>query len=156
MTEPPRLWLTVFNLLLTVVLVVSLILEVMPLPVLFVLGFAVALLVNHPTWEQQQALLDKHAKNVVLVTTMIFAAGVLTGVLTGTGMIDEMAEALVSVIPDSLGGHLPVLVAVTGMPLSLVFPRTPTTSASCPSSPRRRTASAPTRPRSPGPPSSAR
>ncbi|MDQ0746098.1 CitMHS family citrate-Mg2+:H+ or citrate-Ca2+:H+ symporter [Streptomyces africanus] len=113
--------LTFFNLLLTVVLVVALILEVMPLPVLFVLGFAVALLVNHPTWEQQQALLDRHAKNVVLVTTMIFAAGVFTGVLTGTGMIDDMAEALVSVIPDSLGGHLPVLVAVTGMPLSLVF-----------------------------------
>ncbi|MET9683713.1 CitMHS family transporter [Streptomyces coeruleorubidus] len=116
----PR-WLTVFNLLLTVVLLVALILEVMPLPVLFVLGFAVALLVNHPSWEQQQALLDRHAKNVVLVTTMIFAAGVFTGVLTGTGMIDDMAEALVSVIPDSVGGHLPVLVAVTGMPLSLVF-----------------------------------
>ncbi|MEU0192240.1 citrate:proton symporter [Streptomyces afghaniensis] len=113
--------LTLFNLLLTAVLVVALILEIMPLPVLFVLGFAVALLVNHPTWEQQQALLDRHAKNVVLVTTMIFAAGVFTGVLTGTGMIDDMAEALVSVIPDSLGGHLPVLVAVTGMPLSLVF-----------------------------------
>ncbi|MFF7791174.1 citrate:proton symporter [Streptomyces sp. NPDC007991] len=113
--------LTLFNLLLTVVLVVALILEVMPLPVLFVLGFAVALLVNHPTWEQQQALLDRHAKNVVLVTTMIFAAGVFTGVLTGSGMIGDMAEALVSVIPDSLGGHLPVLVAVTGMPLSLVF-----------------------------------
>ncbi|GGU23611.1 CitMHS family transporter [Streptomyces coeruleorubidus] len=113
--------LTVFNLLLTVVLLVALILEVMPLPVLFVLGFAVALLVNHPTWEQQQALLDRHAKNVVLVTTMIFAAGVFTGVLTGTGMIDDMAEALVSVIPDSVGGHLPVIVAVTGMPLSLVF-----------------------------------
>ncbi|MFF9803612.1 CitMHS family transporter [Streptomyces coeruleorubidus] len=113
--------LAVFNLLLTVVLLVALIVEVMPLPVLFVLGFAVALLVNHPTWEQQQALLDRHAKNVVLVTTMIFAAGVFTGVLTGTGMIDDMAEALVSVIPDSLGGHLPVLVAVTGMPLSLVF-----------------------------------
>ncbi|MFI7013705.1 CitMHS family transporter [Streptomyces sp. NPDC050164] len=118
---PVPLWLTVFNLLLTLVLLVALILEVMPLPVLFVLGFAVALLVNHPTWEQQQALLDRHAKNVVLVTTMIFAAGVFTGVLTGTGMIDDMAEALVSVIPDSLGGHLPVLVAVTGMPLSLVF-----------------------------------
>ena len=113
--------LAVFNLLLTVVLLVALIVEVMPLPVLFVLGFAVALLVNHPTWEQQQALLDRHAKNVVLVTTMIFAAGVFTGVLTGTGMIDDMAGALVSVIPDSLGGHLPVLVAVTGMPLSLVF-----------------------------------
>ncbi|GGL08363.1 CitMHS family transporter [Streptomyces flaveus] len=116
-----RTWLNVFNLLLTITLVVCLIQEVMPLPVLFVLGFAIALLVNHPTWEQQQALLDKHAKSVVLVTTMIFAAGVLTGILTGTKMIDEMAEALVSVVPDSFGSHLPVAVAVTGMPLSLVF-----------------------------------
>ncbi|WP_330292747.1 CitMHS family transporter [Streptomyces sp. NBC_00576] len=117
----PRTWLSIFNLLLTIALVVCLIQEVLPLPVLFVLGFAIAVLVNHPTWEQQQALLDKHAKSVVLVTTMIFAAGVLTGILTGTRMIDEMAEALVSVVPDSFGSHLPVAVAVTGMPLSLVF-----------------------------------
>ncbi|MFJ8469815.1 SLC13 family permease [Streptomyces swartbergensis] len=81
----------------------------------------VTLLVNHPTWEQQQALLDKHAKSVVRGTTMIFAAGVLTGILGGTKMIDEMAETLVSVVPDSFGSHLPVAVAVTGMPLSLVF-----------------------------------
>ncbi|NEA63999.1 citrate:proton symporter [Streptomyces sp. SID12488] len=117
----PRTWLNIFNLLLTIALVVCLIQEVLPLPVLFVLGFAIAVLVNHPTWEQQQALLDKHAKSVVLVTTMIFAAGVLTGILTGTRMLDEMAETLVSVVPDSLGPHLPVAVAVTGMPLSLVF-----------------------------------
>ncbi|WP_327348179.1 citrate:proton symporter [Streptomyces europaeiscabiei] len=117
----PRTWLNTFNLLLTLALVICLIQEVLPLPVLFVLGFAIALLVNHPTWEQQQALLDKHAKSVVLVTTMIFAAGVLTGILSGTRMIDEMAETLVSVVPDSFGSHLPVAVAVTGMPLSLVF-----------------------------------
>ncbi len=117
----PRTWLNIFNLLLTVTLVVCLIQEVLPLPVLFVLGFAIAVLVNHPTWEQQQALLDKHARSVVLVTTMIFAAGVLTGILSGTKMIDEMAEAFVSVVPDSFGSHLPVAVAVTGMPLSLVF-----------------------------------
>ncbi|TDC59388.1 citrate transporter, partial [Streptomyces hainanensis] len=114
-------WLTVVNLVLTVTLMVALIAEAMPLPVLFVLGFTVALVFNHPTWESQQALLERHGRNVVLVTTMIFAAGVLTGVLTGTGMIDEMARALVDVIPGSLSGHLPVLVAITGMPLSLVF-----------------------------------
>ncbi|MFI1496921.1 CitMHS family transporter [Streptomyces platensis] len=117
----PRTWLSIFNLVLTIALLVSLVLEVMPLPVLFALAFTLALLVNRPTWEGQQALLEKHAKSVVLVTTMIFAAGVFTGVLTGTKMISEMAEAFVSVVPDSLGGHLPVLVAVTGMPLSLAF-----------------------------------
>ncbi|MEV0378923.1 citrate:proton symporter [Nonomuraea sp. NPDC050643] len=113
--------LNVFNLVLTLALLVALVLQVMPLPVLFVVGFAIALLVNHPSWERQQELLEKHAKSVVLVTTMIFAAGVFTGVLTGTKMITEMAAAFVQIIPDSLGGHLPVLVAITGMPLSLVF-----------------------------------
>ena len=113
--------LTVFNVALTLVLLGCLVLQLMPLPVLFVLGFAMALLVNHPKWEEQQALLDKHGKNVVLVTTMIFASGVLTGVLTETKMIDEMAGALVSVIPGSLGGQLPGLVALTGMPLSLAL-----------------------------------
>lgn len=120
-SAPPRTRLTVFNLVLTLALLVSLVLQLMPLEVLFVIGFAVALLVNHPRWEDQQALLDRHGKNVVLVTTMIFAAGVLTGVLTGTKMIDEMAGALVSVIPTSLGGHLPGIVAITGMPLSLAL-----------------------------------
>ncbi|MFG1964577.1 CitMHS family transporter [Nonomuraea sp. NPDC049028] len=120
---PPRRHpaLTVFNLALTVALLVGLILQVMPLPVLFVVGFAIAALVNHPSWEKQQELLDRHAKSVVLVTTMIFAAGVFTGILTGTKMINEMATAFVNIIPDSFGGHLPVLVAITGMPLSLVF-----------------------------------
>ncbi|MCW2880199.1 MAG: citrate transporter [Sphaerisporangium sp.] len=113
--------LTVFNLVLTVLLLAGLILQVMPLPVLFVLGFAIALLVNHPTWDRQQALLAKHGSAVVLVTTMIFAAGIFTGVLNGTKMIGEMATAFTHIIPDSFGGHLPALVAVTGMPLSLVF-----------------------------------
>lgn len=117
----PRTWLTVFNLVLTLTLLVCLVMQLMPLPALFVVGFALALLVNHPRWEDQQALLDRHGKNVVLVTTMIFASGVLAGILTGTKMIDEMAQALVSVIPASLGGHLPGAVAVTSMPLSLAL-----------------------------------
>ncbi|MEV4285717.1 citrate:proton symporter [Nonomuraea bangladeshensis] len=120
---PPRRHpaLTAFNLVLTLVLLVALVLQLMPLPVLFVVGFAIALLVNHPTWDEQQELLEKHGKSVVLVTTMIFAAGVFTGILTGTKMINQMAATFVDVIPDSLGGHLPVLVAITSMPLSLVF-----------------------------------
>ncbi|MEV0629549.1 CitMHS family transporter [Nonomuraea wenchangensis] len=120
---PPRRHpaLTAFNLVLTLVLLVALVLQLMPLPVLFVVGFAIALLVNHPTWDKQQELLEKHGKSVVLVTTMIFAAGVFTGILTGTKMINQMAATFVDVIPDSLGGHLPVLVAITSMPLSLVF-----------------------------------
>jgi len=106
---------------LTVLLVAALLAQLADLEVLFLLAFLVALLINRPRWEDQRALFTAHGHNVVLVTSMIFAAGVFTGVLTGTGMIRAMAEALVALIPPGAGGVLPVVAAVLGMPLSLVF-----------------------------------
>jgi CitMHS family citrate-Mg2+:H+ or citrate-Ca2+:H+ symporter len=113
-----RFW---FNVVLTLALVGVLLAQLFPLEVVFVVAFVIAVIVNRPGWEQQQELFARHGNNVVLVTTMIFAAGVFTGVLGGTGMIGAMANWLVGIIPDGAGGALPVLVAVTGMPLSLVF-----------------------------------
>ncbi|UQS24310.1 citrate:proton symporter [Amycolatopsis thermalba] len=109
------------NVVLTLALVAALLAQVAKLEVLFVGAFVLALLVNRPKWSRQQELFERHGHNVVLVTTMIFAAGVFTGVLSGTGMIEAMARALVGVVPDWAGGALPVLTALTGMPLSLVF-----------------------------------
>ena len=116
-----RPWLFWFNTVLTVVLIIALLMSLLPLPILFVLAFAIALRANYPSWEAQQKHLVSHAGSVVTVSTMIFAAGIFTGVLTGTKMIEAMAAATVSVIPPSLAGYLPLLVAVTSMPLSLVF-----------------------------------
>ncbi|GAB2792052.1 CitMHS family transporter [Amycolatopsis magusensis] len=113
-----RFWL---NVVLTLALVAALLAQLAKLEILFVVAFVLGLLVNRPKWPQQQELFEKHGHNVVLVTTMIFAAGVFTGVLSGTGMIDAMARALVGVVPDWAAGALPPLTALTGMPLSLVF-----------------------------------
>jgi len=110
-----------FNLALTLVLVAILLFQLVPLQVAFVVAFALAVVVNRPRWSDQQDLFAKYGGNVVLVVTMILAAGVLTGILSGTGMITAMAETLVSWIPDSAGSLLPVITAVTSMPLSLVF-----------------------------------
>ncbi|MGF6227253.1 CitMHS family citrate-Mg2+:H+ or citrate-Ca2+:H+ symporter [Inquilinus ginsengisoli] len=115
----PRLaW---FNAALTIALIVALLAGLWPLPVLFITAFAIALLVNYPRWEQQRGRLVKHADSVVTVTAMIFAAGIFTGILGGTRMIGAMAEALVAVVPPELAPYLSQIVAVTGMPLSLVF-----------------------------------
>lgn len=113
-----RFW---FNVVLTLALVVVLLAQWFPLEVVFVIAFVVAVIVNRPKWEQQQELFAKHGTNVVLVTTMIFAAGVFTGILGGTGMIGAMAKWLAGIIPHGAGSALPVIVAVTSMPLSLVF-----------------------------------
>jgi CitMHS family citrate-Mg2+:H+ or citrate-Ca2+:H+ symporter len=109
------------NVALTLALVVVLLAQLAELPVVFVVAFVLALLVNRPGWEAQRDLFTRHGHSVVLVTTMIFAAGVFTGVLGGTGMIEAMARALVGLVPAGAGGALPTLVAVTSMPASLVF-----------------------------------
>ncbi len=110
-----------FNLFLTLLMLCALLFVWLPMPVVFVVGFIIALMVNYPKNEEQQARIASHAGNVILVASMIFAAGIFTGILNGTGMITEMASSLVNLIPDSLGNLLPVIVAITSMPLSLVF-----------------------------------
>lgn len=116
--RPHLFW---FNVGLTLVLIVALFVHIAPLAALFVIGFAIALQVNYPTWDEQKERLVAHADSVVIVTSMIFAAGIFTGVLTGTGMIDAMARALVQLVPAFLTPYLPQVVAIVSMPLSLAF-----------------------------------
>ncbi len=47
--------------LLTATLLVCLILEVMPLPVLFTVAFAIAVMINYPNLEQQKERIASHA-----------------------------------------------------------------------------------------------
>src|SRR5690606_42135977 len=83
----------------------------------FIIAFVIALMVNYPNQKDQQSRIAAHASRVILVATMLFAAGIFTGVLYGTGMIEDMALAFVNLIPESMGRFLPVLVAITSMPL---------------------------------------
>jgi CitMHS family citrate-Mg2+:H+ or citrate-Ca2+:H+ symporter len=57
----------------------------------------------------------------MMMVTTLFAAGVFTGVLTKSGMLDAMATDLVAVMPRAMLRHLPVAMALASMPLSLVF-----------------------------------
>lgn len=57
-----------------------------------------------------------------MIVALIFSAGCFTGILSETKMVAEMAKTLVSFIPAHMGSFLPLAVAVTSMPLSLVFP----------------------------------
>ncbi len=47
----------------------------------------------------------------------LFAAGIFTGVLSGTGMLNAMASAVVTVIPPDLGRYTHFIVACFAVPL---------------------------------------
>jgi CitMHS family citrate-Mg2+:H+ or citrate-Ca2+:H+ symporter len=116
--RPQLFW---FNCIFTIILIVSLILGLVAPAAIFIIGFAIALIINYPSQAEQKKRLQGHAANVFLVSVIIFAAGVFSGILTGTKMIDAMALSMVSLIPQQHASLLPALVGVTSMPLSLVF-----------------------------------
>ncbi|MEJ8647150.1 citrate:proton symporter [Streptomyces sp. MS1.AVA.3] len=113
--RPKLYW---FNAALTLALLTLLILQVMPIPVLFLIGAALALTVNFPQMKDQKARVAAHAENVLNVSGMVFAAAVFTGVLTGTGMVEHMARWLVSGVPDALGPHMGIVTGVLSIPLT--------------------------------------
>ncbi|MEV5090184.1 CitMHS family transporter [Streptomyces griseoincarnatus] len=115
-TLRPRLYW--FNALLTGALITAMILELLPIPVLFLLGAALALSVNYPRLPDQKARIAAHADNVLNVSGMVFAAAVFTGVLQGTGMIDSMAGRLVDTVPEGLGPHMALVTGVLSLPLT--------------------------------------
>ncbi|MFD6763715.1 CitMHS family transporter [Streptomyces roseolus] len=115
-TLRPRLYW--FNAALTVGLLTAMILEVLPIPVLFLIGAALALTVNFPRPADQKERLAAHADNVLNVSGMVFAAAVFTGVLTGTGMVKHMADWLVGAIPDAMGPHMALVTGVLSLPLT--------------------------------------
>jgi CitMHS family citrate-Mg2+:H+ or citrate-Ca2+:H+ symporter len=82
---------------------------------------AVALMLNYPESGAQRARVDAHARAAVMMVAILLAAGAFTGIMKGSGMLTAMAAAAVRVVPPSMGGHIPVVLGLLSMPLSLLF-----------------------------------
>ncbi len=114
-----------FNLMLTVALLVCLVAGVLPLATLFMIATIIALMVNYPKLDDQKARISNHAANVLAVVGLVFASGIFTGILSGTEMVDAMANSLVSIIPESLGSYFAVITAVTSIPFTYFMANDP-------------------------------
>lgn len=113
--RPKLIW---FNLGLTAALLVLLGLDVLPLALVFVGATAIALVVNFPNPDDQITQIKAHASSIVPVVAMVFAAAVLVGVLSGSGMVTAMANGIVAAVPEPLGPWFAVITAVLSMPLT--------------------------------------
>ncbi|MDQ0732815.1 CitMHS family citrate-Mg2+:H+ or citrate-Ca2+:H+ symporter [Arthrobacter sp. B1I2] len=113
--RPKLFW---FNLALTVAVMVVLVANIVPLPFVFMVGAAIALLVNFPKVKDQGAQLIAHAPSIVAVVSMVMAAAVLTGVLKGTGMVEAMSAWLVQIIPSSMGPFMAVITGILSIPMT--------------------------------------
>jgi citrate-Mg2+:H+ or citrate-Ca2+:H+ symporter, CitMHS family len=113
--------LILINAFLTIGLIVSLMKGWVPAPVLFVVMAMVVLMLNYPKLADQQKVLKGHGANIFLVSSMIFAAGIFSGILIGSKMIEAMASSLVALIPEHQSNLLPLITALTSLPASMLF-----------------------------------
>jgi CitMHS family citrate-Mg2+:H+ or citrate-Ca2+:H+ symporter len=118
-TRRPRLfW---FNAGLTALLMGILLFGDVPLQVLFMLAFAVAAMTNYPQVDMQRERIAAHASNALATAGLVFAAGIFTGVLSGTGMVDAMANTVTGVVPDALGPYMAPITALVSIPFTVLI-----------------------------------
>lgn len=88
---------------------------------IFMMGLALALIINFKNTKDQQETIKKHAASAFNITTIMLASGVLVGIMNGTGMLKEMANVIINLIPESLKNFYAVIVGLIGAPLSIAL-----------------------------------
>lgn len=116
--RPKLFW---FNLGLTLTLLGLLMAASIPLVILFMGAFAIAATVNYPNLQLQKDRVAAHAGNAMATVSLVFAAGIFTGILSGTKMVDAMAGSVISVIPPELGPYMAPITALLSMPFTFLI-----------------------------------
>ena len=116
--RPSRLWL---NAALTVLVLMVMIAEWVPPALAFMVGTVAALMVNYPDTAMQGNRVDAHATSALMIAIILIGAGAFLGVMKGSGMLDAMAHAAVGAVPRAGAAHMPVMLGLLAMPLSLLF-----------------------------------
>lgn len=109
------------NLLLTLLLMSAMVSGKVEPAAVFLLGTALALLVNYRDLKAQRERVDAHAEAAMMMASVLVAAGAFTGIMKESGMLTAMAQAAVSLVPAGQAQHIPFALGLISMPLSLLF-----------------------------------
>jgi len=109
------------NLVLTIVVMGVMIVGLVDPVVMFMIGMVLALAINYPDVKMQKARVDAHAKSALMMASILLAAGVFTGIMSGTKMLGAMAQTGVAFVPPEMAQHIPFVLGLISMPLSLLF-----------------------------------
>lgn len=111
--------LLIFNLALTIALIAVLSAGLVTSYVAFMIALSLALAVNYPNLKTQDKLVKKHAPAALIISATLFSAGAMVGIFDGTGMLTEMANAIMSIIPGFLGQFIHIIFGILALPLGL-------------------------------------
>lgn len=120
----PKLF--IFNIVLTIAVIALLIKDIFPSYVPFMIGVAIAILVNYPGAKMQKKIINLHSGPALMMCSTLMGAAVLMGILVKdiegvTSVITCMSNLISSILPAALGQHLPLVIGILSVPLALAF-----------------------------------
>ena len=111
----------IFNVILTLAVIIVLVLDIFPSYYVFMVGCALGILVNYRGKKLHNSIIKSHASAGLSMASTILCAGVFLGVLSKSGIMEKMAIMMANVIPTSLGRFLPIIIGILSVPLALLF-----------------------------------
>lgn len=111
----------IFNVILTLAVIIVLVLDIFPSYYVFMVGCALGILVNYRGKKLHNSIIKSHASAGLSMASTILCAGVFLGVLSKSGIMEKMAVVMASFIPASMGRFLPIIIGVLSVPLALLF-----------------------------------
>ena len=101
-----------FNLVLTLVMLVLLFRDLpVPLYSIFMVAFAIGLIVNYPNAKQQNKKIKEYGTNAMVMTMTLFSVGIFMGV----------ANAIVGILPTAIAPHMHWFMCLFSVPLLMVL-----------------------------------
>ncbi len=124
----PKLF--IFNIILTIAVIALLIYDIFPSYVPFMLGVAIAILINYPGAKMQKKIINSHAGPALMMCSTLMGAAVLMGILVKSVTVGDvevasvitcMSDLISAILPAFLGRHLPLVIGILSVPLALAF-----------------------------------
>ena len=111
-----------FNAILTILMLVLLFMDLpIPLYSVFMVAFAIGLIVNYPNVKQQNKKIKEYGTNAMVMTMTLFSVGIFMGVIKDSGMVEAMANAIVEMLPSAIAPHMHWFMCLFSVPLLMVL-----------------------------------
>ena len=111
--------LAVLNWIVTIIVLALLFMGKIPSYLLFLVGTALALLINYRTVKEQNDRLKAHASQAIAMVVVVISSGIFLGIFTDTGRVDAMVTLLIGIIPKGLAPVLHIIIGLFAAPLGM-------------------------------------
>lgn len=116
--RPKQVW---FNALMIVAVIAMMFIPGIYLPLPFMVGTIIVLLVNYPERDEQSARIKDHAYDALYMGMTVISVGVMSGVMNNSPIGDAMINFLVHSMPSAIASHLHALWAIIAVPVGLLM-----------------------------------